>query len=296
MILLDIFTRPEYGFLRMVFLLSSVASITFGLIGTFVVARRIGYLAGAVSHCAFGGVGIGLWLKQAVAAGGLVSSCFSFLGTTPSLRASHIDPVAVAVVTAVFSALLLGILKKYTEDREDALIGILWSLGMAIGLLFLSRTTGYKSVNAWLFGDINLVSMRDLVTVLLLGGGVCLTILVFFKRLEAVCFDPEFAQLRGLHIDFYHRLLLTLVAITVVLMIRIVGLVLVIALLTIPPSAASRLTSRLAPMIFGSILVCLLGSWIGIILAVLLNFPAGPMIIVVIALLYFATVAFTRKR
>lgn len=291
----EILTAPQYGFLRSVFLLSAMASVTLGLVGTFVVARRIGYLAGAISHCAFGGVGFGLWLKQAVAAGGLVSSLFVFAGSDPIERSAWIDPVATAVIVAVISALLLGVLQKYAKEREDALIGILWSLGMAIGLLFLNRTTGYVSVTGWLFGDITLVSTADLWTVGILGSAVSLTTLIFFQRLEAVCFDAEFARLRGLAVDFYDRLLLVLVAATVVLMIRIVGMALVIAMLTLPATTASRLTGRLGPMIALSIFFCFAGSWLGILLAVALDFSAGPMIIVVESTFYFLVLPFTGR-
>lgn len=292
---IEILTAPHYGFLRSVFLLSAMASVTLGLVGTFVVARRIGYLAGAISHCAFGGVGFGLWLKQSVAAGGLISALFAACGGDPDVWSARIDPVWVATVVAVLSAVFLGILQKYAKEREDALIGILWSLGMAVGLLFLNRTTGYVSVTGWLFGDITLVSTRDLWTVGLLGSAVCLTTLLFFKRLEAVCFDLEFARLRGLAVDFYDRLLLVLVAVTVVLMIRIVGMVLVIAMLTLPATTASRLTGRLAPMIAGSIFFCFAGSWLGIWLAVALDFSAGPMIIAVESAFYFLVLPFTRR-
>lgn len=292
----ELLTAPQYGFLRSVFVLSAMASVTLGLVGTFVVARRIGYLAGAISHCAFGGVGFGLWLKQAVAAGGLVSALFAAAGGNPDTWSARIDPVWVATAVAVLSAVFLGILQKYAKEREDALIGILWSLGMAVGLLFLNRTTGHVSVTGWLFGDITLVSTRDLWTVGLLGGAVCLTTLLFFKRLEAVCFDSEFARLRGLAVDFYDRLLLVLVAVTVVLMIRIVGMVLVIAMLTLPATTASRLTGRLAPMIAGSIFFCFAGSWLGIWLAVALDFSAGPMIIAVESAFYFLVLPFTRRR
>ncbi|MDO5567160.1 MAG: metal ABC transporter permease, partial [Planctomycetia bacterium] len=140
----DILTLPAYEFLRNAFILSALASISFGLIGVFVVVRRIGYLAGAISHCAFGGVGLGLWLKKIILVGG-----FGLLGNlgNQSLKnlSDLIDPTWTAVAAAVFAALLIGVIRRVFAEREDTLIGIVWSVGMAIGLLFLDKTPGYAS-------------------------------------------------------------------------------------------------------------------------------------------------------
>ena len=299
----DVLTMPEYGFLRMAFLLSAAASVTFGLIGALVVVRRIGYLAGAISHCAFGGIGIGLWLKQTILAGGCGFAALAALiagkEDAPAFLArfsERIDPTHVAALVALLSALAVAAIQKRAREREDALIGLLWSLGMATGLLFLDRTTGYVSISGWLFGDIMLISAADLRTVFALSVAVCLIGFLFFKRLEAVCFDEEFARLRGVNAARYYRLLLLLTAVSVVLMLRVVGMVLVIALLTIPASAASRLTKRLGPMILWSIFFCFIGSWLGIWLSFRLNFSTGPMIIVVVSAIYFLTILFTGRR
>ena len=254
--MIEILTLPEYGFLRMAFLFTAVASVAFGLIGTFVVVRRIGYLAGAISHCAFGGIGIGFWLKEMVASGlcgvGLISTLFleeSERAEWLKMISDRINPVTVAVIVAVFSAILIGWIQKYAKEREDALIGILWTLGLALGLLCLDKTPRYVAVSDYLLGDVLLISWGDILTIALLSLGIALVSLLFLKRLETVCFDEEFARLRGVNVDFYNALLLFLIAICVVLTIRIVGMVLVIALLTIPASIASRLTKRLGPMI-----------------------------------------------
>ncbi|MDO5580092.1 MAG: metal ABC transporter permease [Planctomycetia bacterium] len=290
---LSLFFSPEYGFLRLAFLLSAIASISFGLIGSFVVVRRIGYLAGAISHCAFGGIGFGLWLKQTIAAGGL--GIYFFCKDPERLESwgESIDPVIAATFAAVFAAFIIGLVRKIGTEREDTLIGILWSVGMAIGLLFLDRTAGYLSVTSYLFGDITFVSWNDIRTVALLAALVLVLTILFFKKLEAVCFDEEFARLRNISVEFYFQMLLILTALTVVLMLRVVGMVLVIALLTIPAATASLLTKKLGSMIFLSIFFCFLGSWTGIYLSLLLNFSSGPMIIAVVAAVYFL-VAFGR--
>ena len=293
----EILTSPSYAFLRMAFLLSALASISFGLIGSFVVVRRIGYLAGAISHCAFGGIGIGLWLKQLIAAGfGLYGAQWAvrFLPEESVMTtvANGLDPMWVAVLVAVGAALFIGWVCRKCGEREDSVIGIIWSLGMAVGLLFLDKTEGYTSISGYLFGDILLISIQDIITVAILGAVVLTLTLIYFEELKAICFDEEFAKLRNLPTERYFQLLLVLTAVTVVLMLRVVGMVLVIALLTVPAATASRLTKRLGPMIALAIFFCFTGTWTGLYLSVLWNFSAGPMIIVVISILYAAVVLF----
>ncbi|MDD3588084.1 MAG: metal ABC transporter permease [Thermoguttaceae bacterium] len=284
----DILTLPAYEFLRNAFILSALASISFGLIGVFVVVRRIGYLAGAISHCAFGGVGLGLWLKKIILLGG-----FGLLGKlgSPSLKnlSDFIDPTWTAVGAAVLAALLIGVIRRAFAEREDTLIGIVWSVGMAIGLLFLDKTPGYassSSVSSYLFGDIILISRHDMYTVAFLAVLVLVVTACCFKKFQAICFDEEFAKMRNIPVNFYFQVLLVLTAITVVLMLRVVGMVLVIALLTLPGATAAQMTRRLGPMILLSIILCFLASWLGIFLGTVFNVSVGPMIIVVISMIY----------
>ena len=265
----NIIFQPEYVFLRQAFLVSALASLSFGVIGTFVVARRIGYLAGAISHCAFGGIGIGIFLQQAAVTAGMATF------------APLLDPIAVAVVFSIASALLIGIIQMRTKEREDSVIGAIWAIGMAVGVLFLDATPGYHSISSYLFGDILLISTNGARLVGLLGIVVLVTVIVYFKRLEAVCFDEEYMRLRGLNTHFYLQLLLVLVAMTVVLMIQLVGIILVIALLTLPAATAARISMRLFPMVCWATILCFLFSWCGLFLSVRLNIAAGPTIILV---------------
>ncbi len=299
----ELLFASEFSFLRAAFLFTAAAALTFGLVGTFIVTRRIGYLAGAISHTAFGGIGIGFWLKEAAAAGSCGFGTIAVLlwgGENAPARltqlAAQINPVIVAVLTAVASAVLIGLIQRYAKEREDALIGIIWTAGMALGLLFLDRTQRYVAVSDYLLGDILLISHRDLATILILDAAALLTFGLFFKRFEAVCFDEEFARLRGVRVDVYQSILLFLIAVTVVLTMRIAGMVLVIAILTIPASIASRLTRRLSRVALWSILICAVSAWGGIALSYVLNFSAGPMIVLLLSVLYGITVLATGKR
>ncbi len=289
---------PE--FLKNVYLLSAVASVTFGAIGAFVVARRIGYLTGAVSHCAFGGVGFGLWLQQLIRAGfgagliGLFTEEGKELAVCQRIS-GWIDPVAAAMVFAILAALLVDWIRRHAKEREETLLGAIWAIGMALGLLFLERVSGNaSSASTYLFGEILLVTSFDVVMAGVFGALIVALIFGNFKKLEAVCFDEEFAGLRGIDVGRQNRLLLVLTAIAVVLMLRLVGMAMIVALLTLPAATASRFTKRLSSMVLASIAVCFVGSWLGIWLSMKLNCSTGPVIILVVALFYALSLPFKR--
>lgn len=286
------FDMPD--FLKNVYLLSAVSSVTFGVIGAFVVARRIGYLSGAVSHCAFGGVGFGLWLKQVVSTGALgslaLASLFTEKGSELALCervSSLIDPTLSAGVFAVLAALVVDWIRRHAKEREETLLGAIWAIGMALGLLFLERVSGNNaSASTFLFGDILLVTFRDVQVASIFGALILAIVFCNFKKLEAVCFDEEYAALRGVNVGRQNRLLLVLTAIAVVLMLRLVGMAMIVALLTLPAATASRFTQRLSSMIIASIAVCFVGLWLGILLSVKLNCSTGPTVILVVAIFY----------
>lgn len=289
-------------FLKNVYLLSAISSVTFGLIGALVVARRIGYLAGAISHCAFGGIGFGLWLQQTLKFGALgtltLATLFTSAENAPNLCerwSSFVNPVPTALLFAVLAALLVDAIRRRAKEREETLLGAIWAIGMALGLLFIERVEGYASVSTYLFGDVLLIGRSDIWTATALGGAILAVVFCDFKRLEATCFDEEYAELRGVNVDFQNRLLLTLTAVAVVLMLRIVGMAMIVALLTLPAATAGRFTKRLGTTIIASIAICFVGSWLGIWLSFLLNFSTGPTIILVVAIFYGISLLFGKK-
>ncbi len=292
---------PE--FLRNVYLLSAVSSVTFGVIGAFVVARRIGYLTGAVSHCAFGGVGIGLWLQQVLTNGsfGIVAIVSFFVGNASAKEVckklgAHIDPVVCALIFAVLAALLVDWIRRHAKEREETILGAIWAFGMAVGLIFLEKVSGNNSnVSTYLFGEILLVSTRDVWFSAIFGAIILGTVFFNFKKLEAVCFDEEYALLRGVNVGRQNRLLLVLTSIAVVLMLRLVGMAMIVALLTLPAATASRFAKRLDTMIVASILVCFVGSWLGVWLSAELDCSTGPVIILVVAFFYALSLPFKRR-
>jgi zinc transport system permease protein len=262
------FETLQLPFMQRAFLIGAIAAVPFGLIGTFVVVRRIGYLAGAIAHCAFGGIGIGLYLQHLL------------LATTLAI---FFPPMGVSVAVAVLSAMMLGVIRIKAKEREDTIIGTIWSVGMALGLLLIELTPGNINISNYLFGNILLIPQNDVFLVITLSLVVLGFVLVFFKRLEAVCFDEEFARLRGVPTTFYFQLLLVLTALTVVLLVRIVGILLVIAMLTFPAATACRFAKRLFPICLLSVLIGVITTWLGLLLSVLGNLSAGPTIVLVAA-------------
>lgn len=270
----------QYPFMKRAFFIGAMAAIPFGLIGTFVVVRRIGYLAGAIAHCAFGGIGIGLYLQYFVAA-----------GTSGALLSRIFDPMLVSVLVAVASALLIGVVRIKAKEREDTIIGAIWTIGMALGWLLMELTPGNVNISNYLFGNILLITQTDVYLVACLSLFVLISVLLFFKRLEATCFDEEFARLRGLPTSFYFQFLLVLAALTVVLLVRIVGILLVIAMLTLPAATACRMASRLFSICLLSMLIGFICIWLGLLLSAWANWPSGPTISLVASTAYLISLS-----
>lgn len=251
----------QYPFLQHALLGGLLASIGCGIIGSYVVVKRIGYLAGGVSHSVLGGMGAAFFFGM--------------------------SPLAGALVAAVVSALLLGWVRLSFREQEDTLIGALWAIGMAIGILFISKTPGY-SVNlmSYLFGNILMISSTDVwmmgvIDLLILG-----TVALCYQQFLAVSFDEEFARLRGIPVTFFYLLLLCMVAVTVVLLIQVVGLILVIALLTLPAAIAAHYVHSLGKMMLLATLLGMLFTVLGLMLSYQPDLPAGATIILVAGVSY----------
>jgi len=249
-----------------------LAAIPFGIIGTFVVVRRISYLAGAISHCVLGGIGIGLYLNRVAGI-------------------SWITPIHGAIVVALLAAAVLAAVSRFAGQREDSTIGAIWAAGMATGLLFIARTPGYFDPMSYLFGNILLVTRMDLWSVVGLDVLVVVLVSLFYNAFLALCFDEEFAWLRGLQTHSLYLLLLCLTALTIVLLVRIVGIVLVIALLTLPAAIAGNFSRNMKEMMALSVILC--GGFIltGLLFSYQYNLPSGPVIIVIGALVYLVVLA-----
>jgi zinc transport system permease protein len=270
-------TDPNLPFFRYALLTGLFASLPFGIIGTFVVVRRISSIAGAIAHCVLGGIGLGLYLEKGV-------------GVT------WFGPMQGAVLVALLAAVILTLVSRYAAQREDSVIGALWAVGMATGLLFIARTPGYVDPMSYLFGNILLVSKQDFFFVLALDVLVLGLVGIFYNKFLAVCFDEEFARLRGVHTGWIYLLLLCLTALTIVLLVRVVGIVLVIALLTLPASVAGNLSRNILQMMVLSVLFCASFVVVGLGMSYNLDLPSGPVIIVLAAVVYLLVLLGVRFR
>ena len=276
----DALIDPDMAFLRYALILSVIASIPLGSVGTMVVVRRISYLAAAIAHSVLGGIGVALYATEVL----------GWLWLTPALG---------SLIAAVFSAALVGVVSLYARQREDAVIGAIWVTGMALGLICMYASPGYIDPMAYLFGDILLVGVFDLQLAAIVAIIIIVALVLGYRQIVAVCFDPEFAVIRGVRASWVYLLLLKMAALSVVILVSLVGIVLVIALLTLPPAVASLRARSLWQMLLGSIclnLVFLLG---GLILSFYLDLPTGPVIILLAAGVYLLNIAlslvFTKK-
>lgn len=266
---------PDLSFLRYALLLGLLGSIPLGAVGTFVVARRISYLASAIAHSVLGGVGASLY-----ASGVLGWDWF--------------HPLVGALVAALLASGLIGWVSMRAREREDAAIGAIWVTGMAIGLLFIARTPGYVDPMAYLFGDILLVRSADLWLAGAIGAVVLVLLALWHRQIIAVCFDAEFASIRGVRADGIYLLLLLLTALTVVILVTLVGVVLVIALLTLSPAIASQTARGLGRMLFVAICLNMAFIFCGLGASYCLDLPTGPSIILCAAVVYLLTISVKR--
>lgn len=266
---------PDMPFLRLALLVGLLASLPLGIIGSYVVTRRIASIAGAISHSVLGGIGIGLWLQKAVGW-------------------SWFHPMFGALAAAVLSALVIGLVSLRARQREDTVIAAIWSAGMAVGLLFLAITPGYSDPMSYLFGNILIISENDVWMILALDLIVVAAGLLFFNPLQAVCFDEEFARVRNINVEFFFLLLLVLTSLTVVVLVSIVGIVLVIALLTLPAAVAGQFAGRLRGMMVIAVILCALFISGGLVISYAADLPGGPVIVLVASAVYLAVLGWKR--
>lgn len=262
----------EFPFLRHALIAGALAGVACGVVGTYVVVRRISYIAGAIAHCVLAGLGIARYLQV--------------------VHDWPVRPEHGAVVAAVLAALVIGLVSLHAREREDTVIGAVWAIGMAVGILFIAVTPGYhEDLMSYLFGNILLIGGGDLWSMALLDALVLLLGLGLYPQFEAVCFDEEFARLRGLRVELYLLLLLVLIALTVVLLVSVVGIVLVIALLTLPAAIAGHFTTTLRGMMALASLLAVSFTSAGLALSYSPDLPAGATTIVIAGVVYLLVLA-----
>ncbi len=253
----------KYGFLQNALIASLLCSVICAVIGVIIYEKKLVMMSGGIAHTAYGGVGLGY-----------------LLGFNPLLGAG---------IFSLASAIIIGTINRKTKVNTDIIISLFWSAGMASGIIFTSLIDGYPpDMNAYLFGNILSVSGNDITLMLILAVIICILTIVFFNSWKAYMFDSEFAKIRGLLTAFFEYLLLVMTALSVVILIRAVGIILVIALLSAPTATASLMSKKLHLRMIISFLFCLAFCTVGLIISYNFGISSGAAIVFISVITYFA--------
>lgn len=250
-----------YGFMQNALVAALLVGLLSGIVGVIIVEKRLVMMSGGVAHTAYGGVGLGY-----------------LLGFSPLLG---------AVGFSLLAAFGIGALRRRDRSRTDVLISLFWSLGMAAGIIFVEKAPGYTpDLNTYLFGSIITITTEDILLMAVLALLVVLLFLAFFEDLRAYLFDEVFAGVAGLRVRVLEHLLLGLIALTVVVLLRVTGIMLAIALLTAPAATAAMLTRRLLPRILTASALSAAFSLVGLVVSFYLDVPTGATVVAVAVLVY----------
>ena len=251
----------QYTFFQHALLGSLLASIACGLVGTYIVTRRLVFISGGLTHASFGGIGLGLY--------------------------TGIPPILSAAVFAVLSAFGVEWLSKRKDMREDSAIAVFWTLGMALGIMFTFLSPGFApDLSAYLFGNILTITAGDIALLGMLSVVLAVFFGLYLRPIVSIAFDREFARSQGLPVAFFEYTLMMFIALTIVACLRMVGIVLVISLLTIPQMTANLFSHRFHRIIWLSIGIGYLSCLGGLLLSFYLNVPSGASIIFFSILIY----------
>ena len=256
----------QFSFMRNALLAGILVSIACGIVGTLVVINRIVFISGGIAHAAYGGIGLGYYLR--------------------------FNPVLGAIAFSVAAALGMGVVQRKTRQRTDTIIGVMWAIGMAIGIILVDLTAGYKAdLMSYLFGSILAVPTGDLRLMLGLDLLIILGVALLYKELLAISFDQTFAAVRNVPVDAVYMLLLTMIALTVVMMMRVVGLIMVIALLTMPAAISGMWVRDMKKMMVLASLLGIAFTTVGLWLSYQFNLTSGATIILVSGVVYLLATA-----
>ncbi len=258
----------KYPFLKNTIIVSLLASIACGITGIFVIKKKLTFVGGGLAHGIFGGIGIAYYLKLNISIG--------------------------AIIFAFFFAIIITLAKIKAKQQEDTLIGALWAIGMSIGIIFMKLTPGYnQDLMSFIFGNILMISSQDIYIMLFLNLFIISIVLIMYYHFMYVSFDEYYLEVRGLRVNLIYFLLLALISVTVVILTKIVGIILMIAMLTLPAVISSHFTKNLFKMMIIAIVLGIIFNWSGIYLAYEFNLPTGPCIIILAGLVYVLLVSKT---
>ncbi|ACK67839.1 ABC-3 protein [Rippkaea orientalis PCC 8801] len=251
-----IFSSLQFEFMRNALLAGILVSIACGIVGTLVVINRIVFISGGIAHAAYGGIGLGYFYR--------------------------FNPVLGAILFALIAALGMGWVARKTQQRADTIIGVMWAVGMAIGIIFVDLTPGYKAdLMSYLFGSILTVSQENLLIMSALDVMIIISVFLFYKELLAISFDPIFAFTRNVPVDSLYLMLVTMIGLTVVMVMQVVGLIMVIALLTIPAAIAGQFWQDLKQIMIVAMILGGIFTTLGLGLSYAFNLTSGATVILI---------------
>jgi len=254
----------NYSFMQKALMAAVLASILCGIIGAVIVEKRLVSMSGGIAHTSFGGIGLGYLL--------------------------NVPPIITGMIFAIIASISLPVIKRKTNTASDTLIGIFWATGMALGILFIGLTPGYPpDMTSYLFGDILTVSTLYLILLSVLSIVVLIVFISMFNYWKAYLFDETYLHVIGVKTSFFERILYILIALAIVLLIKVVGIILAIALLTIPSAIAKLYTKQLKVMMIAATLISLFTSIGGLVLSYYFNIPSGATIILLAVVIYFGS-------
>lgn len=254
----------QFEFMRHALMAGVLVSIACGIIGTFVVLNRIVFLSAGIAHAAYGGIGLGYFLR--------------------------INPLLSALGFSLLAALGMGAVQRTTRQRTDTLIGVMWAIGMALGIVLVDLTQGYKAdLMSYLFGSILAVPQSDLWIMLALDVVILVLVLAFRKELVAMSFDESFAVVQNVPVTAIYLTLVCLIALTVVMLMKVVGLILVIALLTMPAAISGMFVRNVGSMALVAILLGVVFTSVGLWLSYVFDLTSGATIILTAAAFYLVS-------
>ncbi len=257
----------QFDFMQNALVAGILVSIACGIIGTFVVVNRIVFISAGIAHAAYGGIGLGYFFK--------------------------FSPVLGAMIFSVCSALGMGIVQRKFQERSDTIIGVMWAIGMSLGIILIDLTEGYKAdLMSYLFGSILAVPRSDLLIMFILDLFIILMVWLLYQELLAISFDETFATVRNVPVNSIYLLLMAAIAVTVVMMMRVVGLIMVISLLNIPAAISGQFVKNLKKMMLLAIILGIVFNTAGLWLSYVFNLSSGATIILVSGIVYLLSISF----
>lgn len=256
----------QFEFMQNALAAGLLTSVICGVIGTLIVVNRLAFLSGGIAHSAYGGIGVAFYFGWPYMVG--------------------------AIGFALAAAMIMAAVSLTAKHRADTIIGVMWAMGMACGILLLDMTPGYNvDLMSYLFGSILSVPRTDLLSMVIIGGLILALVAFFFRDLLAMSYDEEFAQIRGIPVKRLYFMLIGIVAVTVVMVVQVVGLILVIALLTIPPYIAEKYTKSLIGMMVVSCLLGMVFTTGGLWMSYSFDMTSGATIIFFAGIVFFFSLA-----